>query len=141
MNRNGKNVLLAILLCSLLGTASGCGQKTSENRQDISFVVCGRTQLPDALSDMIEEKKQHAFQISYATKEYLYIVVGYGAHDRTNLQVIVEELYKTDRAIYVKTNLVTDEATPEDAQPAGDMSMYPYIVIRCERLELPVLFE
>lgn len=141
MNINGKNVLLAVLLCGLLGTVTGCEKKTPEPREDIAFTVCGKTQLPDALSEMIEEKKQHAFQISYATKEYLYIVVGYGAHDRANLQVTVEDLFKTDRAIYVKTNLETCEATSADAQEVGDASMYPYIVIRCERMELPVLFE
>ena len=136
---NRKNVVLIFFLCSVLGTLSGCKKNKAEPREDIAFTV--KTQLPDALSEMIEEKKQHAFQISYETKEHLYIVVGYGAHDRANLQVVVEELFKTDRAIYVKTNLETCEATSADAQVVGDASMYPYIVIRCERIELPVLFE
>lgn len=90
--------------------------------------------------------------MSYTTKDHLYIVVGYGEHDRTNLCVVVEELYKTDRAIYIKTDLKTeaemegdisgvasgtDSNTP-DGQ-TGTSSMYPYIVIRLPRLELPVL--
>ena len=85
---------------------------------------------------------------SYTTKDHLYIVVGYGEHDRTNLCVVVEELYKTDRAIYIKTDLKTeaemegdisgvasgtDSNTP-DGQ-TGTSSMYPYIVIRLPRLE------
>ena len=130
--------------------------------------MCAQTELPDDLRGLIEEKKLHAFQLSYTTKEHLYIVVGYGEHDRTNLCVVVEELYKTDRAIYVKTNLKTmesmegagdgqsgeasridggtsgvhtagdgqsDKASRIDAEP----SMYPYIVIRLPRMDLPVL--
>ena len=115
-------------------------------------MVCAETELPDDLRQIIEEKKLHAFQMSYTTKDHLYIVVGYGEHDRTNLCVVVEELYKTDRAIYIKTDLKTeaemegdisgvasgtDSNTP-DGQ-TGTSSMYPYIVIRLPRLELPVL--
>ena len=141
-------IILAVLLLA------GCGVETQdeERLQDLDFTVCAETELPDDLRQIIEEKKLHAFQMSYTTKDHLYIVVGYGEHDRTNLCVVVEELYKTDRAIYIKTDLKTeaemegdisgvasgtDSNTP-DGQ-TGTSSMYPYIVIRLPRLELPVL--
>ena len=73
--------------------------------------------------------------------DYLYIAIGYGEHDRKNLNVVVEDLYVTDTAIYVETNLLTNEMTPSDSFATGDASMYPYIVLKCERYELPVVFE
>lgn len=159
---------MILVLVALACVSSGCRKETARERQDLDFTVCAQTELPDDLRGLIEEKKTQAFQISYTTKEHLYIVVGYGEHDRTNLCVVVEELYKTDRAIYVKTNLKTmesmegagdrqsDEASridggTSDVHTAGDgqfdkasridaePSMYPYIVIRLPRMDLPVL--
>ncbi len=138
---------MILVLVALACVSSGCRKEAARERQELDFTVCAQTELPDDLRGLIEEKKLHAFQLSYTTKEHLYIVVGYGEHDRTNLCVVVEELYKTDRAIYVKTNLKTmesmegagdgqsGEASRIDAEP----SMYPYIVIRLPRMDLPVL--
>ena len=159
---------MILVLVALACVSSGCRKEAARERQELDFTVCAQTELPDDLRGLIEEKKLHAFQLSYTTKEHLYIVVGYGEHDRTNLCVVVEELYKTDRAIYVKTNLKTmesmegagdgqsgeasridggtsgvhtagdgqsDKASRIDAEP----SMYPYIVIRLSRMDLPVL--
>ena len=143
---------MILVLVALACVSSGCRKQEARGRQDLDFTVCAETELPDDLRQIIEEKKLHAFQMSYTTKDHLYIVVGYGEHDRTNLCVVVEELYKTDRAIYIKTDLKTeaemegdisgvasgtDSNTP-DGQ-TGTSSMYPYIVIRLPRLELPVL--
>lgn len=138
---------MILVLVALACVSSGCRKEAVRERQELDFTVCAQTELPDDLRGLIEEKKLHAFQLSYTTKEHLYIVVGYGEHDRTNLCVVVEELYKTDRAIYVKTNLKTmesmegagdgqsGEASRIDAEP----SLYPYIVIRLPRMDLPVL--
>lgn len=127
-------MMAVILLCC----CAGCGKQDCKEREDLEFTICPETQLPDELREIIEEKKLHAFQISYTTKDHLYIAVGYGMHDRTNLQVIVQELYKTDRAIYIKTELMTQEESVSDGTP-GTPSMYPYIVLKLPRLELPVL--
>lgn len=139
---------MILVLVALACVSSGCRKQEARERQDLEFTVCAETELPDDLRQIIEEKKLHAFQMSYTTKEHLYIVVGYGEHDRTNLCVVVEELYKTDRAIYIKTDLKTEaeisgvaSGTDSDASggQTGTSSMYPYIVIRLPRLELPVL--
>ena len=159
---------MILVLVALACVSSGCRKEAARERQELDFTVCAQTELPDDLRGLIEEKKLHAFQLSYTTKEHLYIVVGYGEHDRTNLCVVVEELYKTDRAIYVKTNLKTmesmegagdgqfGEASRIDGGTSGvhtagdgqsdkasridaEPSMYPYIVIQLPRMDLPVL--
>lgn len=147
---------MILVLVALACVSSGCRKEAARERQELEFTVCAQTELPDDLWGLIEEKKTQAFQISYTTKEHLYIVVGYGEHDRTNLSVVVEELYKTDRAIYVKTNLKTMESMEQDQADSqrqtasgtdsiqtdtqyAEPSMYPYIVIRLPRMDLPVL--
>lgn len=143
---------MILVLVALACVSSGCRKQEARERQDLDFTVCVETELPDDLRQIIEEKKLHAFQMSYTTKDHLYIVVGYGEHDRTNLCVVVEELYKTDRAIYIKTDLKTEAEMEGDISDVasgtdyntpdgqtGTSSMYPYIVIRLPRLELPVL--
>lgn len=143
---------MILVLVALACVSSACRKQEARERQELEFTVCAETELPDDLRQIIEEKKLHAFQMSYTTKDHLYIVVGYGEHDRTNLCVVVEELYKTDRAIYIKTDLKTEtemkgeitgaaSGTEPDmaAGQTGTSSMYPYIVIRLPRVELPVL--
>lgn len=143
---------MILVLVALACVSSGCRKQGTQERQELEFTVCAETELPDDLRQIIEEKKLHAFQMSYTTKDHLYIVVGYGEHDRMNLCVVVEELYKTDRAIYIKTDLKTEAemegkisgiASDTDSGMSGGQtgtsSMYPYIVIRVPRQELPVL--
>ena len=149
--RSGRQFMILVLV-ALAYVSSGCRKQEARERQELEFTVCAETELPDDLRQIIEEKKLHAFQMSYTTKDHLYIVTGYGEHDRSNLCVVVEELYKTDRAIYIKTDLkteaemkgeITGAASGTDPDMAvgqtGTSSMYPYIVIRLPRLELPVL--
>lgn len=127
---------LLILLCSL----SACGKKEEEARKDIDFTVCDKTKLPEELVEIIEEKKHKVFKLSYINNDYMYIVIGYGEKNRQNLNVVVEDLYLTDNAIYVETNLITEEEK-EDNQMTGGASMYPYIVLKCEKYDLPVVFD
>lgn len=140
--------LSALLLCQFV---TACGMKKDKQRAEMEYTVCDETKLPDELRDIIEEKKNGVFKLSYVNNDGMYIAVGYGAHNRQNLSVIVEDVYKTDNAIYVETNLYTtdeindisesDLASESDAIRAGQPSMYPYIVIKCEKSDLPVVFD
>ena len=138
-------LLSALLLC--LG-AAGCGRKDNQDKKEIKYSICDETQIPDELRNIIEEKKANVFKLSYVNNDAMYIAIGYGAHNRQNLSVIVEDIYKTDNSIYVETNLYTKEeldeseqATGSDSIGAGTPSMYPYIVIKCDKYDLPVVFD
>lgn len=137
----GCKLILAALLLMLLFSVTGCDKKDESKRRDIEFTVCDDTRIPTELLEIINEKKSKIFKLTYVNNEYLYIAVGYGEHDRNNLNVVVEDLYVTDNAIYVDTNLFTNEMTPTDAVAEGGASMCPYIVLKCEKYELPVVFD
>ena len=136
-----KKLLIAVAIFLFFScTVVGCVKQQSEVKEILDFTVCDKTRMPQELADIIEEKKANIFKLSYINNDYMYIAIGYGEHNRQNLNVVVEELYKTDNAIYVETNLITDESTPTDGA-TGDASMYPYIVLKCEKYDLPVVFD
>lgn len=83
---------------------------------------------------------QHSFAVSYISENDMYIAVGYGAHDVRDLYVVVEEFYRTKKAAYLDTNLLTSKMTPSDKEAMGACSMNPYIVIKCERLSVPIYY-
>ena len=148
MFKTGRSVFIltfALFLCLLL---VGCGFKKKGDKEKLEYTICDETKIPNELFDIIEEKKNGVFKLSYVNNDAMYIAIGYGAHNRQNLSVIVEDVYKTDNAIYVETNLYTKDeiesngqATAGDAFPAGTPSMYPYIVIKCDKYDLPVVFD
>lgn len=136
-----KKIFLAALVLMLLFSVTGCEKKEESKQKKIDFTVCDETRMPTELLEIIQEKKEKVFKLTYINNDFLYIAIGYGEHERANLNVVVEDLYVTDNAIYVETNLFTTEMTPTDAVATGNNSMYPYIVLKCEKYDLPVVFD
>lgn len=131
--------LFMFFMVFLMTACSGSNQK--EVRKNIEYTVCDTTRMPDELHSIIEEKKAKPFKLSYISGEYLYIAVGYGEHSRANYGVTVNDLFLTENAIYIDADLSTNDQTQTDAQQAaGEPSMYPYIVVKCEKIDKPVVF-
>lgn len=133
-------IKITALLMMLLFLCASCKKDEKKARYEVSYTVCDATKLPNQLLSIIEEKKKNSFKISYIDNSYMYIAVGYGEKNRSNFHVAVEDLYVTDRELYISTNLYTDKATMSDAT-TNEGSMYPYIVIKCEKYDLPVIFD
>lgn len=130
--------LLAMLGVFLLSVLMGCRiEETNEEKiKDLDYTICDESKLPDALVDLIQEKRKEPFKLTYRTRDYLYIVVGYGAQDRTDLNVLLTELYLTQNAIFVDTELVAvDDTTLED-----NMVSYPWIAVKCELYDVQIIF-
>ena len=68
-------IITAIAIVGILG---GCAvEKEDEGKvRDLEFTVVAQEEQPDALRDVIGEKKEKPFQISYTRGEELYIAVG-----------------------------------------------------------------
>lgn len=122
------------------GSSSGSeisGENNSEERVDLDFTVCEEGRIPDELVEIIEEKKAAPFKLTFTTREYMYIVVGYGAQQRGGCSVTVNALYRTSEAVYIETNLIGVEG--ETIQIDG--MTYPYVAVKCENQNLPVVYE
>ena len=130
-----KKLITSFTLLFFLLVFTSCGKETEEDKEKLDFTICDEKQLPEELKELLEEKKQEVFKLTFSTKDYLYIVVGYGEQNRSNLDVVVEELSLGKNAIYVKTQLVGNEE--EDKE----IITYPVIVLKCPYMDLPVVFE
>ncbi len=128
-----------ILLVFVMVVVSGCKfeETTGEKIKDLDYTVCDEGKVPKGLYALIEQKKKEPFKLTYTAKDYMYIVIGYGAQDRMDLSIQLKELYLSKNAIFVDTQLVSKQ----EERLEKDKVAYPVIVIKCERYDVQVIFK
>lgn len=139
--KSGKVLLVAALLAwvfvVLFLTACSVEKDDLKKVRDLEFTVVGETDLPEELKQVIGEKKTAPFKMTYTDDQNLYIAVGYGEQENGGYSISVRELYLTENAIVADTELLG----PESAEQTGAEKSYPYIVVKTEYLEEPVIFQ
>lgn len=118
---------------------AGCGQKTEEPEKvrDLDFTVVQESDLPEQLRLLIGEKKCNPFKLTYTASDALYIVQGYGAQPTGGYSVTVKELWLAENAIYFRSELLG----PKEGENVSQNMSYPYVAIKTEVIDLPVVFE
>ena len=82
--RRARKVLtvLGVLTVILGGIAAftGCQSGNSEEKQgeDLEFTVTGEADIPAALKELIDKKREKPFKLTYADGLEMYIVIGEG---------------------------------------------------------------
>ena len=127
------------LICLAVWVLSGCGTETQdeEKLRDLEFTVLDPERTPEELLNVLEEKKAEPFKVTYEDGGYLYICVGYGEQPSSGYSIAVKDLYLTANAVYVDTELLGPGGTEDTA----DAATCPYLVLKLEYLEQPVVFE
>lgn len=127
-----------LLLMGCIFLLAGCAMKSSEKirLRDLDFTVLSEDVIPKELLDVIEERKEEPFELSFKDGKNLYLVVGYGKQETGGYSIAVEDLYLTEEAIYVNTSLLG----PDPGQK-GTKESYPVIVIKTELLDKTIFFE
>lgn len=136
-----------LLVCGvMLIILNGCGVSSNsgnEKIKDIEFTVLGEENIPEELKQIIEEKKENEFKITYQDSDFLYICVGYGKQNTGGYSITVGDLYLTANSIFVDTNLIGPE--PENKELYGtqdkESPSYPYVVLKIEFLDKSVVFD
>lgn len=145
MNKNvGKRTLwlrfflLAGTLAVLMLTG-GCKVSKDDGKkvQDLEFNVVGDADVPAELKQIISEKTLQPFKLTFSDEQNLYIVVGYGPQSTGGYSIAVKELYLTENSIVIDTELLG----PEKGENPAPETSYPYIVVKTENLENPVIFQ
>lgn len=139
MSRKKRIFLVLTISIFLLAALTGCKLENTKDQKikDLDYTICDESKLPNELVEIIHEKRKEPFKLTYRTKDYLYIVVGYGAQDRKDLSLIMSDLYLTENAIYVDTDFVSEQPdTLED-----NLVSYPWIAVKCELYDLQVIFK
>lgn len=127
-------LLAALVLAAVL---SGCGliRIEEEERKPVDYTVVERQDIPAALDEIMNEKKEKQFQLNYETGEALYLAKGYGRQMSGGYSIQVEELGASSNGLFFVTRLIG----PKDLNEAGVPS-YPCIVIKTEPQKKPVVF-
>lgn len=134
-----KRILSVCMVCLMCMTVFACGKKqdTMEKIKDLECTIIPEENLPEELFNMIEQKKADAFKITFEDKGFLYICVGYGTQETGGYSIALNDLYETSNAIYVDTNLIG----PAPEEKSNPVASYPYIVIKTEFIDKPVVFD
>ena len=134
-----KKIILAIICILILGIFAGCSVKKlrTEKLRDIEFTVVVEKDIPEELEKMIDEKDEMPFKLTYADNGELYIAVGYGEQETSGYSIEVKELYETENAIYIHTNLIG----PSKDEKIVKRKTYPYIAVKLENIDKNVVFE
>ena len=124
-------VALAVILisCKITGTSS-------TKVADLDYTVVEDQDVPTELMKIIDEKKQNSLRLTYSTKDYIYIVAGYGTQLTSGYSIRLNEVYLGQNAIYIDSNLIG----PSKGEEVNEKETYPYIVIKIEKRDDPVVF-
>lgn len=132
---------LCVLGAAVLLVLAGCAKETDplQKIKDLEFTVLAEDNIPEELKAVIEEKESNAFKVTYQDNGFLYICIGYGEQVSGGYSITVNDLYLTENAIYVDTTLLGPDPSEEAAAKKNTPS-YPYIVIKTEFVDKPVVF-
>lgn len=128
-----KITVFLITLVTIIPMLVGCSmsETASDKLRDLEFTVVGEDKQPEALKEIIAEKADAAFQISYTIGEDLYIAIGYGEQPSGGYSISVNEFYETDDSMCIDTTLIG----PGKAENVTNTPTTPYIVIKTENIE------
>ena len=131
-------IVCAVVIFLLTIQISGCegNYKGSEKGLNLEYTVLGETKIPEEFLSQIEEKKAEKFELTYRDNEYLYIAKGFGEQKTSGSSISVTNLTCEDQTIYFECKLVI----PQEKENLNSISSFPYIVIKTELIDFPVVF-
>ncbi len=135
MRKNKFQLFITLLVCIVITTACGLEKIKTKKTNDIEFTVVAESEVPAEIQQMIEERKEKEFKVTYSDNQYTYIIIGYGRQKYDGYSIKVREMYETENAIYVKTEF---EGPKEYTN--NETNTYPCIVIKIEYSDKNVIF-
>lgn len=130
------SVILMLVLCAVFFNACTIPGKENEKIRDLEMTVLSSERVPKELMEIIDDKKNQPFELTFQDEDYLYICIGYGEQSTGGYSIAVDELYLGENKVCVKTTLLgPKESTNNNPVPSA-----PFIVIRTEKTDKPVTF-
>lgn len=128
-----------LLLGSALVLLSGCKMQTNEREKlrDLEYTIVKESEVPEELTRILEEKQAEEFKLTYEEEGAMYLCVGYGEQKTNGYSIAVGELYLSENAIYFDTNLIG----PQKDEEVSEVSSYPWLVVKTEPVDKPVVFQ
>ena len=129
--------IILILTCVTAMTACGRAGAGGDNMENVDFTVVDRGDIPQQLSDTIEERREAEFEISANIDGYTYLAKGYGQQATGGYSIRVDELKSDGKEMVFKTTLIG----PSAGEAVNKLATYPYIVIKTELTEDNISFD
>lgn len=141
MNKIKYFVIMTVFIIFGMVFFTGCKEEKDNlaKIKDLEFTVIAEENIPEELKKAIEEKKTEEFKVTYIDNGYIYICTGYGEQETGGYSITVNSLYETANAIYFDTTLIGPEPGENDGKKTS--KSYPYIVVKTEMIDKPVVFE
>lgn len=128
--------LLLLLCLTALMTACSGGSET-DNRTALDFTVVTSDQIPGELAQILETKKENSFALTYSDGSYLYIAIGAGKQPTGGYSYSIKGLWLNDNSICVDADLIGPSANEQISK----VPSYPFIVVKLEHRDEPVVFQ
>lgn len=136
-NKAVNGFLLFLLLFSSVFLLMGCEKNSvPEKKKELDFTVVAGTDIPADLQELIDARLEDSFELTYSDGSYLYIVKGYGMQESNGYNITVNDFYQSEGCLVFDTELFG----PKKDEEVSGTPTYPYIVIKTEYLEDPVVF-
>jgi hypothetical protein len=128
-----------IILTAFIVTLSGCNafDSNSSKVSELDYTVVEDKDLPTELKKLIDSKKENTIRLTYTTKDYIYLVAGYGQQPTSGYSIRVNDVYLGTDAIYVDVDLIG----PESGEQVTELPTTPVIVLKMEKRDEPVVFQ
>lgn len=125
-------MMLIVLLCA-------CAKNGMQEKKisDLEFTVVSPEDISEELRRHIDERKGEAFSLIYKDGENMFLTVGYGRQSGGGYSIRVNDLYLGETSICVSTSL----EGPGTGEETGGTESFPYIVLKMEMMNQPVLFD
>ena len=100
-------------------------------------MVMNKEEIPEELKEAITANQDQPFRLTYTDDESLYLVTGFGEQETGGYSISVNECYLTETSIVFDTTLIG----PSKDETVQQKASYPYIVVKTEKREEPVIFK
>lgn len=126
---------ILLLFCCLHFT--GCSHSEApEKTNDLDFTVVSGTDVPEELQNLILDRQENSFELTFSDQASLYIIKGYGKQKSGGYNIVVNDFYQSGDQLVFDTDLFG----PKTDEKISESPSYPYIVIKTKYLENPVIF-
>lgn len=127
--------LICVLILAVM--LSGCRFIKIEEgeRTPLEYTIVKQEELPSEVVELIEQKKEKSFQMTYQVGNIRYLMKGYGQQLTGGYSIQVQEVSESENAVLCITRLVGPAEKNTGSAPS-----YPCIVLRISDTQKPVQF-
>ncbi|MBQ9765077.1 MAG: protease complex subunit PrcB family protein [Lachnospiraceae bacterium] len=137
--KSGKMVAMGMLLACVSMGSVACNVEKQEDIKvrDIEFTVLKESEIPEDIMELVDEKKNEEFRLAKTKDSYTYVLAGYGKQETGGFSIQVEDIYLGENAVYVDTELMG----PAKNEKVSEAESYPFIVVKMEHTDEPIIFK